>query len=222
VIFADVNIWPGSFFTKGPAEWVGLTGGFEKGFATQSVYAEGKPEETTLRTNYSQIYFGVRGRFPLGAHLLGVSGMWGQQTFALEGDEGLPGQKTGPLVPDVKYNYIRVGLDGTFRFGDFWAGARVGKRFVSSTGALQTVWFPNVKTSSLEAGVTAGYRLVSMLDLVVGFDWLRYAFDFNPVPKRPNYESYVAGGAVDEYISGNIAFRFHLPANLDGPGEAAQ
>jgi hypothetical protein len=79
-----------------------------------------------------------------------------------------------------------------------------------------------VKTSSLEAGVTAGYRLVSMLDLVVGFDWLRYAFDFNPVPKRPNYESYVAGGAVDEYISGNIAFRFHLPANLDGPGEAGQ
>ncbi|HVY27054.1 MAG TPA: hypothetical protein VHB79_10905 [Polyangiaceae bacterium] len=216
VIFADLNIWPGSFLTKGVAEWFGLTGGFEKGFATQSVYAEGKPEETTLRTNYSQWYIGGRARIPLGAHLLGANLMYGQQTFALEGDEGYPGQKTGPLVPDVRYSYLRVGLEGTLRFGDFWAGARVGKRFVSSTGALQTVWFPTVKTSSLDAGITAGYRLVSMLDLVVGFDWLRYAFDFNPVPPRPNYESYVAGGAVDEYISGSIAFRFHLPGALDG------
>lgn len=215
VLFFDVNLWPASFFTKGPAEWFGITAGFEKGFATQSVYAEGKPEETTLRTNYSQLYLGARARFPIGNHLLGLNGMWGQQTFALEGDEGYPGQKTGPLVPDVRYSYVRVGLEGTFRFGDFWAGARVGKRFVGSTGALQTVWFPTVKTSSLDAGITAGYRLVSMLDLVVGFDWLRYAFDFNPVPQRPNYESYVAGGAVDEYISGSVAFRFHLPGAFD-------
>lgn len=225
VLFFDVNLWPGSFFSKGIAEWFGVTAGFEKGFATQSVYAEGKPEETTLRTNYSQLYLGARARIPLGDHLLGVSGVWGQQTFALEGDEGnttkLPnGTYLGPLVPDVRYSYIRLGLDGTFRFGDFWAGARIGKRFVSSTGALQTVWFPTVKTSSLEAGVTAGYRLVSMLDLVAGFDWLRYAFDFNPVPKRPGFESYVAGGAVDEYISGYIAFRFHLPATLDGKAAA--
>jgi hypothetical protein len=38
--------------------------------------------------------------------------------------------------------------------------------------------------------------------------------DFNPVPVR---KAYVAGGAVDEYLSGYIAFRFHLP----GKGQKA-
>jgi hypothetical protein len=217
LLFIDLNWFPASHFLSGPAEWIGLTGGFEKGFATQSVYAEGEPDETTLKTNEQQWYIGARFRLPIGPHMLGVTGTYGQHTFILEGDEGRTGQRFGPLVPDVRYSNIRVGLDGMFRFGDVLAGAHVGKRFVTDTGALKSVWFPNVKTSSLEAGVTVGYRLVSMLDLVAGFDWLRYAFDFNPVPKRVGYESYVAGGAVDEYMSGYIGFRFHVP----GPSEAA-
>lgn len=232
VLFIDANIWVGSLAgMQGPAEWIGLTAGFEKGFATQSVYAEGTPAETTLRTNIQQLYVGGRFRLPIGDHLLGASGVWGQHRFILEGDEGttkkLPnGDFLGPLVPDVTYNYVRVMLDGNFRFGDFSAGAHVGKRFVMSPGAIKTVWFPNVKTSSLEAGVTFGYRLVSMLDLVAGFDWLRYSFDFNPVkqivdPARPGLASYVAGGATDEYLSGYIGFRFHLPGKGEKAAEAA-
>jgi hypothetical protein len=202
-LFIDFNWFPGSHFAEGPAEWIGITAGYEKGFATQSIYGEGTMDQKTLKTDAQAFYVGGRFRFPIGLHQLGATATYGQHSFILTGDEG-----PYPLIPDVKYSYIKVGLDGMFRFGDFSAGARVGKRFVSSTGALQTVWFPKVSTQSLEAGVTVGYRLVSMLDLVAGFDWLRYAFDFNPVPIRP---SYVAGGAVDEYLSGYIAFRFHLP-----------
>ena len=235
VLFIDLNWFPASHFMTGPAEWIGLTGGFEKGFATQSVFKDAAGKEQTLKTNEQAFYVGPRFRFPLGQHVLGLTGTYGQHTFALEGDEGVNG-KPGPLIPDVKYSYVKVGLDGTFRIGDFLAGARVGKRFVMNTGSLETVWFPanlggHVKTSSLEAGVTVGYRLVSMLDLVAGFDWLRYGFDFNPnivrqpcgptVPACPDpakdTTSYVAGGAVDEYLSGFIGFRFHVP----GAGEEA-
>jgi len=157
--------------------------------------------------------------------MLGLTGTYGQHTFELLGDE------QAPLIPDVKYSYVKVGLDGMFRFGDFLAGVRVGKRFVTDTGSLKSVWFPNVKTQSLEAGVTVGYRLVTMLDLVAGFDWLRYGFDFNPNPVRcgPNSSpcvdpkqdttSYVAGGAVDQYISGFIGFRFHVPGAGEGNPE---
>jgi predicted Fe-Mo cluster-binding NifX family protein len=214
-LFIDLNWFPLSHIMSGPAEWIGITGGYEKGFATQSIYGEGQVDmqgkslQQTLKTDMQAFYVGGRFRFPIGQHMLGLTGTYGQHSFILTGDEG-----PTPLIPDVKYSYVKVGLDGMFRFGDFMAGARVGKRFVSSTGALQTVWFPHVATQSLEAGVTVGYRLVNMLDLVAGFDWLRYAFDFNPVPLRP---SYVAGGAVDEYLSGYIAFRFHLP----GKGEVA-
>lgn len=233
VLFIDGNLWVGSLAgMEGVAEWFGITAGFEKGFATQSVYAEGTKDETTLRTNIQQFYAGLRMRVPVADHLLGVSGVWGQHRFILEGDEGndqakkLPdGTVLKPLVPDVTYNYVRVMLDGTFNFGDFSAGAHVGKRFVMSTGALKTVWFPNVKTTSLEAGVSFGYRLVSMLDLVAGFDWLRYSFDFNPVQqitnKDPALFSYVAGGATDEYLSGYIGFRFHLPGKAEEAAAAA-
>jgi hypothetical protein len=220
-LFIDFNWFPGSHFATGPAEWIGITAGYEKGFATQSIYGEGTKDQKTLKTNAQQFYVGGRFRFPIGEHQVGATGTYGQHSFILEGDEdpvvGPDGvARVYPLIPDVKYSYVKVGLDGMFRFGDFSAGARLGKRFVMKTGALQTVWFPNVATQSLEAGVTVGYRLVSMLDLVAGFDWLRYAFDFNPLPT--NRSSYIAGGAVDEYMSGYIAFRFHLP----GKGEKAE
>lgn len=217
VLFIDLNWFPASHFTTGPAEYIGLTAGFEKGFATKSVYQEGTPDEQTLTTNMQQFYAGARFRLPLGAHQLGATGTFGQQTFALEGDADRP------RLPDVKYTYVKAGIEGTLRFGDLFFGARVGKRFVMSTGALETVWFPgSVKTSSLEAGFTAGYHLVGPLDLVAGFDWLRYAFDFNPVPRRAALESYVAGGAVDEYMSGFIAFRFHIPGKAEEAAAAAQ
>jgi hypothetical protein len=215
VLFIDLNWFPASHFTTGPAEWIGLTGGFEKGFATHSVYQEGTPQEQTLKTNIQAFYVGARFRLPLGAHELGATAVYGQQTFALDGDAA------APRLPDVKYTYIRPGLEGTFRFGELYFNARVAKRFVSGTGALKSVWFPNVKTQSLEAGVTVGYRLISTLDLVAGFDWLRYAFDFNPVPARPSLESYVAGGAVDQYLSGFIGFRFHVPGKSDQDAPAA-
>jgi hypothetical protein len=216
-LFIDLNWFPASHFMTGPAEWIGLTGGFEKGFATQSVFQEGTAAQQTLKTNEQAFFVGARFRLPIAEHMLGLTGTYGQHTFELLGDEN------GPLIPDVKYSYVKVGVDGMFRFGDFLAGARIGKRFVTNTGALQKVWFPTVKTQSLEAGVTVGYRLVSMLDLVAGFDWLRYGFDFNPNPVRhadplpaKDTTSYVAGGAVDEYLSGYIAFRFHMP----GAGES--
>jgi hypothetical protein len=213
-LFIDFNWFPGSHFATGPAEWIGITAGYEKGFATQSLYGESSPDPTddkTLKTDAQQFYVGGRFRFPIGEHMLGATGTWGQHSFILTGDEG-----PYPLIPDVKYTYIKVGLDGLFRFGDFSAGARVGKRFVTDTGALKSVWFPHqVSAQSLEAGVTVGYRLVSMLDLVAGFDWLRYAFAFDPTGNPP---SYVAGGAVDEYMSGYIAFKFHLP----GKGEKVE
>jgi hypothetical protein len=213
-LFIDLNFFPGSLVAKGPAEWVGITAGFEKGFATQSLYAENTPNEKTLKTDMQSWYAGLRFRLPLGEHQLGLAATYGQHQFNLKGDEVSPTCSVCPLVPDVKYGYVKIGLDGEFHFGDFIAGARIGKRIVMSTGELKSVWFPNVKAQSLEAGLTAGYRLVSVLDLLVGFDWLRYAFNFNPVPLRmPAQANYVAGGAVDEYFSGNIAFRFHMPAS---------
>ena len=113
----------------------------------------------------------------------------------------------------------------TLTFGEFLGGAHVGKRFVLGVGPIgertsQNPWFPNAKADSLEFGVMFGYKLVSMLDLIAGFDFLRYAYNFNPDPPNPYVAWNGAGGATDDYYTGYIAFRFHLPAKSAG-GEAS-
>jgi hypothetical protein len=219
ILFLDLNWFPASHFTQGAAEWIGIAGGYEKAIATKSVYGESTGNPTTLTTDEQQFYVGPQVRIPLGGHQLGLSGTFGQHTFALK-DESKPPRK--PL-PNVKYTYIRPRAEGLLRFGDLMIGAHVGMRFVMGVGELKSnAWFPNVKTKSLEAGGLVGYRLASMLDLVAGFDWLRYAFDFNPAPARPaGYESWVAGGAVDEYLSGYLALRFHVPGASEKAAAAA-
>ena len=46
-----------------------------------------------------------------------------------------------------------------------------------------------------------------MFSIVAGVDFLRYAFNFNPVPTT---NAVVAGGAVDQYISGYLALRVSI------------
>jgi hypothetical protein len=228
-LFIDLNLYPGSFVSSGAAEWIGITGGFEKGFAVESVSNEGKPAcvapntadcELTLKTDIQQWYVGARFRFPIAAHVLSASGTYGSHNFTLAGDEA------HALVPDVKYSYIKADLSATLTFGEFLGGAHVGKRFVLGVGPIgertyQDPWFPNAKAQSLEFGVMFGYKLVSMLDLVAGFDFLRYAYDFNPDPPNIHEPKNGAGGAIDDYYTGYIAFRFHLPAKAGGGDGAA-
>jgi hypothetical protein len=208
VAFIDANWYPGAHFAKGQASRIGVTLGYEKGFAITTKY-----KDQELKTNEQGFYVGARYRVPVAAHTFGAAVSFGQHTFALDGDEA------APLVPDVKYSYVKLGLDGTLRFGVLSIGARIGKRLLLSTGDLEKVWFPGgVKTQSLEFGATVGYRLVGPLEVVGGFDWLRYAFDFNPVKKRAGFESAVAGGAVDQNISGFLGLRLDWP---NEPGAAA-
>jgi hypothetical protein len=216
VVFADLNWYPGAHFAKGQAERIGLTGGYEKGFAISTVYEPEGAEKQTLTTNEQAFYVGARYRVPIAAHELGGAVTYGRHTFELQGDNA------SPLIPDVKYAYVKLGLDGAIRIGRVSVAARVGKRFVLSTGALERVWFPgSVKTQSLEAGISAGYRLLPVVEVVAGFDWLRYAFDFNPVRRRAGSESLVAGGAVDEYWYGSLGVRLSIPGDGEQSSAAA-
>jgi hypothetical protein len=202
-LFLDARWYPGAHFKSGLPSYFGLALGIEQGFATETIAFEATPAEQTLGTAYRQWYVGAHARLPVADHEFGLLAAYGQHDFTLDGDED------SPLVPDIEYSYVRLGLDGRLRFGDVLAGFHLGKRFVLGTGPLEgDEWFRNVSASSLEGGLMGGYRLTKALDLVAGLDFLRYAFDFNPVePGDP----VVAGGATDQYISGFIGFHVHLP-----------
>jgi hypothetical protein len=204
--FIDGTVYPVAFASSGPAGNIGITGGYEIGFATRSVYTGPSGTPQTLTTRSSQYEIGLRGRIPVSVHEFGLVAAFGQQVFNLLGDEAQP------LVPDVSYKFIRLAADARLRFDELTFGFHLGTRLVSNTGGLQADWFPNTKTQSIEAGLLAGYTLTKHLDLVGGVDLLRYAFDFNPIPNGadPNTKA-IAGGAVDQYVSGYLALRYAMP-----------
>jgi hypothetical protein len=205
-VFIDGTVYPLAFGSRGAAANFGITGGYELNFATKSVFAENTPSQVELTTRASQFFVGLRARIPLQTHEFGLVAAYGQQTFELAGDENRA------LVPDVAYKFVKLGADAKLRFDELTIGFHAGTRLVSDTGGLKANWFPNTKTQSVEAGVMLGYGIVPHLDLVGGVDLVRYAFNFNPIPNGADPKTQaIAGGAVDQYVSGWLGVRYRLP-----------
>ena len=215
-IFINGTLYPGAFATKGAAANFGITAGYELNFGTKSVYnsvtATGGTQQNTLTTAANQFFVGLKARIPFSVHQLGFVVAYGQQEFNLLGDE------SAPQVPDVWYKFVKGSVEGRFRFDAVSIGAHLGTRLVSNTGGLERDWFPgHVKTESIEAGIQVGYSLASSVDLLVGFDIVQYAFNFNPIPSNlmptspPTVGNVIAGGATDQYISGYLGLRYSLP-----------
>ncbi len=212
-VFFDAGVYPLAFGSKGAAANFGIVGGYETNFATKSVY-QATAGQVQLTTRASQYYVGLRGRVPIDVHEIGLMAAYGQQVFNLLG-----GDPNSPLVPDVSYKFIRLGVDAHLHFDDLSVGFHIGTRLVSDVGALKSnYWFPNTKTQSVEAGLQFGYVIVPQLDFVAGLDLVRYAFNFNPVsdpcgnPAVPpcSDPTLTAGGAVDQYVSGWLGLRYTL------------
>jgi hypothetical protein len=205
-LFIEGSLFPGAWGTRGPGSWFGLTGGYELNIATKSVYGVA-PNEKKLTTRANQWFVGGKARIPVAAHEFGLSGGVGSQVFNLLGDEDRP------QVPDVWYKFYFVRAEGRLRFNAVSLGFHLGTRLVHNTGGLERDWFPgHVKTQNVEAGISAGYVLAPNLELVGGLDYVRYAFDFNPLPPAADPSlQVIAGGAVDQYTSGWLGVRYSLP-----------
>jgi hypothetical protein len=194
--FISVGLYPAAFATRGLAASFGIVGSFDKVIGTKT------NGETTQA---QQFQAGLRFRLPLGAAELGLTGAYGQQLFRISATNPAP-MATG-VVPNVTYTFGVVGADARFRIAEVVElGLHVGTRLVLDTGGLKA-WFPKTKTNSIDAGLSIAYRVTPLIGVVVGADIVRYGFDFNPVPTT---NGLVAGGAVDQYISGFGALRVSL------------
>lgn len=194
--------YPGAHFTSGIPAHVGLAAGYEQGFGLKSEDSSGESYDTSM----TEWYAGLRGRVPFDVHEAGVQVTYGKHSFRVDDDP------TNPLVPNTGYEYLRVGIDGRVRVSRVSISAELGHRFVLDAGEVASrTWFPHATASGFDAGVRAGFELVSGLEVMAGFDFRRYAFDMNPKPGDAN----VAGGALDQYYGGwgGVSYR------LDGSGE---
>ena len=227
-IWVAGTIYPGALWSNGPFSNIGLTGRYEYGLATTTSYEQptGMPGQTVvteLQTHAYEYQFGLRGRIPIGRHELGISGVYGNQSFVLQGDED-PAQwpqKPYALVPDVHYHYLRFGLDARFYISKLLVGAHVAPRFLTSMKELDKggVWFPGAMGSGLDMGAQLGWQILPWLTPTAGFDLVRYGFDFNNVPVAEN-QRVIAGGATDTYLSGWIGAVFNLDFASSSAGGA--
>ena len=201
--FVDVAFYPAAFATRGLAASFGIVASYEKLVGTKTTDAHGASFDTLGQ----QFEVGLRGRLPVGEHEVGLTASYGKHTFhATQTD---PGPTTG-AVPNVDYTFAGIGADVRLRLSPIEIGAHVGTRLVFDTGALGQLWFSTTKTSSIDAGVSLAYKLTPLFSVVGGVDFLRYAFNFNPITSM---STVVAGGAVDQYISGFLALRVTLPGS---------
>ncbi|HTQ04018.1 MAG TPA: hypothetical protein VMI54_09180 [Polyangiaceae bacterium] len=220
-IFVAGDVYPGAFSGNGVLSNIGLMGRFEYGIATSTNYqapaANGTTTNTPLKTSVYEYQIGIRGRLPLGQSELGIFALYGDQTFTLSGDAN-PLKQPYALVPDVHYNYLRIGLDARVYVSKLLVGAHFSPRFLTSMSELDKagVWFPGAKGSGVDMGLMLGWRLAPWLTPAAGFDVVRYGFDFNNLPATPP-PRVIAGGATDTYISGWLG----VLANLDFLGGGA-
>ena len=120
-IFVAGTWYPLAHFQAGPGAHAGLTAGYEQGLALKSEVSGGQKYDTTMR----EWFAGVRARIPLDSIELGVAITYGREIFVVNDDPVFP------LVPDVRYSFVRVGADGRARFGRAVVGGHLGYRKVS-------------------------------------------------------------------------------------------
>jgi hypothetical protein len=207
------RIYPGAFVRDDIASYFGAVANFDFGFATgtdlEEKQSDGSTKVTRLETASTAWDAGIRARVPVGPLELGLTGTYGSHSFILYGDEGGAGLE--PLVPDVRYDQIRIGGDIRARISKLLVGAHVAHRQLLSLHQIDLayVWFPGAKGRGLDLGLELGWEVLPFLDVVGGVDFMRYGFDFNGLPAEPTpcgpagcRAPVIAGGATDTYISG--------------------
>jgi len=212
--FATV-LYPAAFFTDGIASNFGVMGSFVLGIATSTDFEQQIPGTTNklvteLKTTSQAWDMGVRGRIPIGPAELALFATYGSHSFILHGDEG--GTGLAPLVPDVKYTFVRLGAEARVRVAKFLAGGHIAPRILTSLHQIDLpyVWFPNAHGSGLDFGLMVGYGVLPYMDIVLNADFVGYGFDFNPMPADPLLAPVIAGGATDRYNSLSLGVKFTL------------
>jgi hypothetical protein len=203
--FAAVELFPGAFGGRGLVSQLGVVASYERAFATSVLFAEGTSYERKLDTRSQGFFLGGKARLPLGEHELSLVAGYGGSSYELLGDEA------SPVVPDIAYRYLRVDAGARFGFGAPFVRLHLGTRFVTSSGAIADAWFPGATVRAFEGGVGAGYVLSRALELELGLDYLRYGFDFNPIPASADpWTRPIAGGAIDQYLNVSLALRYRF------------
>ncbi|HVR01591.1 MAG TPA: hypothetical protein VMT47_05640 [Polyangia bacterium] len=187
--------YPAAHVTSGWASNLGL--------ATSIEYTPGLVSQTSdgLRypTTESDYWGGVRGRLLAGAFQAALTVGGGQHTFILHSD-GAAQRSLLMSLPDVKYTYLRAGLDLRVALpANIALMLGGGYRYVLSAGDHNYLleassYFPNATFLAFDVTASAAYRFLPAVEARAGFDLRRYQM-------TAGANNDMVDSATDQYVS---------------------
>lgn len=214
---AEATWYPAAHFSDGFAANLGLDLAFATIVGVQADLEVPDPMATggvrVVRYDNSSVewHLGLRYRIPVDSSLLSLKVAYGN--YSLEFGEDLNADPTRPNIPDVKYSFLRLGVEGDVRLGDLILRGNAAYLYVLSPGSdlnqiANAGWFPNLSVGGLEAGVAAAFDLDGF-EVGVGFDLRYFYYSMNNEPG----DNPVAGGAVDLYLTPGIFVGYVIPGS---------
>jgi hypothetical protein len=205
-----VRWYPVAHFEDGALANIGLDVRGEMLVGVTSKTRAGQKFETSAHS----LGVGVRGRLPFRTFELGALLGYGIHSFSLTGTS-----KADPDVPDASYGFIRAGLDARVSLSEpqdlpgIYLSVQAAYLLALSHGEIEDQsWFPHTSGDGIEAEFAVGIAISQVISLETAFALQRYFMTFDPLPNDRSVrdEARVAGGAVDQYLSGRLAMVIRL------------
>jgi hypothetical protein len=197
----DAALYP---FVQPLKERISLIGSYEGALA--GTVRDGL-NKRNFAVKYSDIKAGVRLRQPIGEHELGFQATVGQLTAGLDADSGVTG------IPDISYTLLSPSVDLALNLGAVTLRSALGyQRSVGGFGEVANAqWFPHMQGYGFDGQLGLDYRFSASVSFQAAGVVRRFVLDMNSRPEDAiGGKAEVAGGAVDQYLSGYFGVSFAL------------
>ena len=176
---------------------VGAVGAFETSLGATT---QGSPDAAPSPTRHLAYRVGLRARLPVSITTFILGADYGEQHFTLQVPDAV-------LSPESHYGFVRPNAAGRVAVGRFSFVLSVGYlHLLDAAGLTGPGRFPNATIRGGDAGATIGYAFDRGLQVQVGGDYRRYAYNMNAQAN----DALVVGGAIDEYfgLTALLTYRF--------------
>jgi hypothetical protein len=173
--------------------------GFYGDFASAIALASATSGGASVGTSWSRYDLGGRARVRLGDHerpvMLGASAGYGLELFRFTEPTTID-----PELPSVAYGFVRAMLDARIPIGPFALTAAVAYLHVVQNGEVG-LRVRGTRNDGVEGSLGASLPFARVFEARLSGRYTRFFYSFDPVPG----DLYVAGGALDQYLTGQLA-----------------
>jgi hypothetical protein len=196
----SVELFPFARSSSVVARNIGLVGDAGSAVAFRSHASDG----TDGRTSWTRYDAGLKVRIPFGTGprsvVLGVLAQYGNEAFHFEDPA-----KIGGELPDAVYGFGRGAVDARIPLGPVAARARAAYLLVLEQGGVGGR-FRDARAQGVEGSLGIAVPVARELEARAGANYTRFFYAFSPVVG----DKYVAGGALDQMLGGELALALVL------------